>query len=93
MNAMDVVGYTYEADCHCIGCTKARFDRGGFSLVAASKDDDTSKLDENDIAYCATDREGNLIHPIFGDEELQLNDDNEPMDCMCGTCRGTIIEA
>lgn len=90
MNAVDVIGYTYEASCHCIACTQKRFASGGFDIIAASKDDDTSKLDENGIAYCATDREGNLIHPVFGDEELQTDDEGESIACTCDTCGETI---
>jgi len=91
MNGMQVIGYTYEADCHCIGCAKARYDAGGFTI--GTDGPEGSSLDENDIPYGAEDREGNPIHPIFPTDELQLDDEDQPMDCICGTCGGVILEA
>lgn len=85
---MRVIGYTYEADTHCVGCTKDRFDKGGFKIdktVASA-----NGIDENEVSYGATDRDGNLVHPIFSTDELQLDDESNPMACVCGTCGGII---
>lgn len=51
----EVVGYTYEADTHCLDCTTKRF--------AVPGEDGPEIIDDT------PDNEGNPIHPIFlGDE-------------------------
>lgn len=83
---MRVIGYTYEADHHCEGCTKLRHQAGGFACTPASPIDDVTKLDECGIPYCAKDREGNSIHPIFSTDEW-----TETYDMVCAECGGPII--
>lgn len=88
---MRVIGYIYETDCHCIACTRGRHTDGGFTIDLATPEGDG--LDENEIPYGATDREGNLIHPIFSTSEMQYDDDGKAMDTVCGDCFAVIQEA
>lgn len=88
--AMRAIGYTYEADCHCIGCTFARYERGGFKIDAGALNG--TGLDPCGISYGAVDREGNSLHPIFSTDEMQLDEDDNEIDTTCGTCGGTIKE-
>lgn len=90
MNSMRVIGYTYEADCHCIYCAKKRSKASGFTINVAAHGE---ALDEHDIPYGATDREGNFIHPIFPTSEMQYDEDGKAMDTVCGDCSAIIQEA
>ena len=88
MNAADVIGYTYQADCHCINCTLKAWDEGKFYFKGKPrKGQGTIHLDEgrdeNGLPYEAEDSEGNRVHPIFGDEESE---------CVCGDCQEIIME-
>ena len=74
---MEVIGYTYEADAHCVSCTQKR--KFKLSLDCLNK----SNTDSNGICIHAIDNEGNLIHPIFSTDE-QL----EPLHC--GDCHEEI---
>jgi hypothetical protein len=65
MNAMDVIGYTYDADVHCIDCTQLAADVG----ILKREPPLVMKTDENGIAQDLVDSEGNPVHPIFGDAE------------------------
>lgn len=78
---MKIIGYTYEADCHCVGCTRQRADSGGFRK--SHPDSRADIVDEHGVALTSTDSEGNPIHPMFSTDE-QL----EPQ--YCGDCRERI---
>jgi hypothetical protein len=59
---MKVIAYTYEADIHCIDCTRKRYESGGFNGIYDSLDnegnlihplfdtDEWQELDESFIA-------------------------------------------
>ena len=59
-----VIGYTYEADVHCVDCTvedsvRMKLDHNHpYAMGESFKDD-------NGVEYDFVDREGNLIHPVF----------------------------
>lgn len=91
MNSMRVIGYTYEADCHCVQCAKTRHQARGFTINTNGPEG--ADLDEHDIPYGATDREGNFIHPIFPTDEMQYDEDGKAMDTVCGDCSAIIQEA
>jgi hypothetical protein len=67
-----VIAYTYEADVHCPACTQARHLKGGFKIdwdLHCEMIKTTCTIDANQVPYCATDKEGNLIHPVFSTDE------------------------
>ena len=66
---MRVIAYTYEADVHCPTCAANRFAHSSVSGL---------ELDEHGIWYGHTDREGNLIHPVFDIDEHDFTH--------CGDC-------
>lgn len=53
-----IIAYTWEADSHCVYCTKQRFPPDG------------NELDENDVPLEAIDFEGNRIRPKFSSDEV-----------------------
>lgn len=53
-----VIGYAYEADTHCVPCTKRRFPEPG------------QDPDEHSIPMYAEDSERNPITPIFSTQEV-----------------------
>jgi hypothetical protein len=93
---MDIIAYTYEADTHCIACTKKRFsDEQNASIKF------TNFLDEhgiwNDPQFPTIDSEGNPIHPLFAIDEWQEYDegflaDNPTQYLACGDCHEVIDE-
>ena len=54
--SMRIIGYTYEAEMHCVRCAIERFSPG-------------SKHYDFGQGLSGTDREGNEIHPIFDIDE------------------------
>ena len=75
---MRVVAYTYEADVHCIHCTRQRFGKHKLAHKPSAPHD----YDEHGLDYKQEDREGNLIHPVF---DIDPNEHSH-----CGTCREEI---
>jgi glutaredoxin 2 len=76
-----VIAYTYEADVHCPACTQARHFKGGFKIdldLHCEMAKTTCTVDEHQVPYCATDREGSLIQPVFSTDE---NDFTHCGDC------------
>lgn len=79
---MRIIGYTYDADCHCIGCTQKRFaipinyKRRGLNIEA----------DENGVNPLAKDTEGNDVHPIFS------TDEHPPEGIACGSCHTFFVQ-
>jgi hypothetical protein len=69
-----VIAYAFEADVHCIACTRQRFGRQKLSHKPCA----THDYDENGIDYNQEDREGNLLGPIFATDEIAPT--------QCGTC-------
>lgn len=50
---MRIIGYTYDADIHCVGCAEKRFGAGVDALGAEPKQDS----------------EGNEVRPVFSTDE------------------------
>ena len=83
---MRIIAYTYEADYHCIDCTKKRFARG---LNPA--------LYHHGIHELQEDSEGNLVRPLFSIDEWQEFDEsfleeNPTQYLACGDCHEIIDE-
>src|SRR5206468_10817677 len=85
---MRVIAYTYEADWHCIACTKARTFRCDGTHPYAEPG-----LDENGIAMDLIDREGNVLHPVFSTDELPCHipsSEGGYNPVSCGDCHDEI---
>lgn len=65
-----IIGYSYEADFHCVRCAQVRI----FDVLASPKG-----CDENEIPLAAQDGEGNPVTPVFS------TDDAGEYAC-CGDC-------
>jgi hypothetical protein len=80
---MEIIAYTYEADYHCIDCTRKRF-----SDTPTSRIKWTYEVDENgiwnDSQFPTLDTEGNLVHPLFSTDEWY--DLDKPSVFADGTC-------
>ncbi len=76
---MRVIGYTFEADQHCVGCTIKRHAEKPFELGDPLGRGEGS--DENGLPYAAEDNEGNAVHPIFSTDEVEN---------YCGDCGGEL---
>lgn len=74
---MRIIGYTYEADVHCVDCTRKRFPR-------ESAPADYPYTDSAGVPLTARDREGNVVHPITDIDE-SANTEH------CGDCREKLL--
>lgn len=77
---MHVIGYTYEADYHCVECATKAF---GFKLTHPER------------VGPAIDSEGNEVHPVFNTDEWYANDIYEGAThatLNCGDC-GTELDS
>ena len=86
--AWAIDAYTYEADTHCVACTIARWQAGGFKVQAGHPEG--AGTDENGVPYAAQDNEGNLIHPVFASDEGAVDDSGRGLGMTCRTC-GDVI--
>lgn len=91
---MTILAYTYDADYHCIDCTRKRFNNSVCIDYLRGKPCRNCR-DSNGLLYEQKDREGNLIHPIFGTDEWQEFDpsfleDNPIQFLTCGDCHAVI---
>lgn len=77
-----IVGYTFEADAHCVSCTQGRFALNGDGVRRSV---DEPLVDEHGIPHNAYDREGNRVHPVFATDE-------GPDDMYCGDCYVLVSE-
>jgi hypothetical protein len=91
MASTDVIAYAYDADNHCIYCTRKLYGAKGevecntdYGSTETLPNGDTIQLDENGVRSNAHDTEGNEVHPIFE------TDDNDGL--YCGSCHDTIRE-
>jgi len=75
-----IIGYTFEADSHCVKCTQARF-----KVNPDAKGYKPSDSDQNYIPYNGVDREGNNIHALFSTDELLFT-------VHCGDCGALLYE-
>ncbi len=78
---MRIIAYTFEADLHCVSCTKRATQRmkldhnHPYAMGESHKDD-------HGVEYDFVDSEGNLIHPVFNTDE----NPDYPMPQHCGDC-------
>jgi len=93
---MTITAYTYEADTHCIACTRKRFfylyQSPNTSIITTN-----SEVDINGIRYAQEDNEGNRIYPIFSTDDFWEYDpgflvDNPTQYLTCGDCLEVIEE-
>ena len=56
---MRIIGYSYEAEFHCVECAINRFGYGG-----------PADPNQNNISMSQTDSEGNVITPVFDITEI-----------------------
>ena len=91
---MRIIAYAYEADYHCIDCTRNRFSDSPKARIKW-----THEVDEhgvwNDSQFPTLDTEGNEIHPLFStDEWVELDDsylaENPIQHLACGDCHDII---
>jgi hypothetical protein len=78
LRATEVVGYTADADIYCPACAALVYDRtvdGVLRTVADPRE-----------AFQALDFEDNVVHPIFGSDDLDAGH-NE-----CARCQGELVE-
>ena len=91
---MRVIAYTYEADVHCIDCTRKRFQRSLCIHYIQGKPC-TNCRDSNGLLYEQKDNERNLVHPLFSTDEWQELDEsylaeNPTQYLACGDCHEII---
>ena len=94
---MNIIAYTYEADTHCIACTKQRYQDGGFDTLYKEHPNYNEGLDANGVGMDAMDYEGNAVHPLFSTDSWQEYDegflvDNPTQYLTCGDCHEIIDE-
>jgi hypothetical protein len=93
---MKIIGYTYEADYHCVECTQKRWQVDTDATKYVRKPELWHEvLDEHGVPYKATDREGNNVHPIFSTDELPCDISDEGggySPVVCGDCGEVIRE-
>ena len=88
---MRIIAYTYDADYHCIDCTRKRFgdSKGDLAITNGQK--------WCDALWPTLDNEGNMVHPLFSTDEWQELDDsfladNPTQYLACGDCHKVIEE-
>jgi hypothetical protein len=91
---MKIIAYTYEADYHCIDCTRDRFADSPCASIKWTHEVDENGV-WNDPQFPTLDNEGNLVHPLFSTDEWQELDESflaeTPTQYLaCGDCRKTI---
>jgi hypothetical protein len=82
---MRVIAYTYDADYHCIDCTK--------DYLGTKPKANWAKFHEGEEEV--EDSEGNPLHPVFDTDEWYANDIYEGRKhatLSCGTCGDIIRE-
>jgi len=92
---MHIIAYTYEADYHCIDCTRKRFSDGRIHGTESDKATLKPSTDPNGIWYEQLDSEGNFVHPLFSIDEWQEFDEsylseNPTQYLTCGDCHYVI---
>ena len=94
---MNIIAYTYEADTHCITCTKKRYQDGGFDTLYKEHPNYNEGLDANGVGMDAMDYEGNAVHPQSSIDEWYELDESVIADyptqyLACGDCHEVIDE-
>ena len=96
---MYITAYTYEADVHCIDCTRKRYESHGFNDSDGKtwRSNYGGQVDWNGVHVNIYDNEGNLVHPLFSGDEWQEFDEtflaeNPTQYLACGDCHEVIEE-
>lgn len=89
---MLIIGYTWMASEHCIGCTCEAALDGKLNCSGTGYYSDEEGDDENGLPYALCDAEGNSIHPIFDTDEGRVDEHGRQMALVCGTCHEVIRE-
>ena len=94
---MNIIAYTYEADTHCIDCTKNRYHSGGFNNRYEEQHsiNHGGQIDTNGVHVDIYDHEGNTVNPLFGiDEWMEFDsghiEENPIQYLACGDCHAII---
>jgi hypothetical protein len=90
VKAGDILAYTYQADYHCVDCTRKRF---FYLYVEPNRSIVTTNFetDDNGILYTQLDSEGNFVHPVFySDQWIEYDEsymaENPTQYMLCGDC-------
>ena len=95
---MNIIGYTYEADSHCIECTVKRYRGAGF-FCKQNGWERTAKVyrpnygggvDDNGIPFTVHDSKDNLVRPLFARTEWWNSEVKGIQFLNCGTCHGVM---
>jgi len=78
---MKIIAYKYDADHHCIDCTKQKFKQP----LAIDLD-----IDDNGIGMEIEDSEGNIVSPLFNTDEWTGYNGELGEFLSCGTCHKLI---
>jgi hypothetical protein len=78
---MRIIAYTFEAYVHCPACTKQAIERMKLDHSHPYALRDVCQ-DDHGIEYDFVDSDGNLIHPVFRSDEIDLTH--------CGDCRARL---
>lgn len=78
-----IIAYTYDADVHCIDCTRKRhslwaLQRKYPGIYVKADGDHLVAVDEHGVADYSCDSEGHAIHPVFTTDEHDFT--------YCGDC-------
>jgi len=92
---MRIIAYTYDADYHCIDCTRKRFNHDILNCYYPDQLNDANGVPTIDLSLI--DSEGNSVHPVFSTDEWQEYDasflaDNPTQYLACGDCHKVIEE-
>jgi hypothetical protein len=87
MRGDDVIYYQFDADQHCIECTRELYGPSGnvepahgYGYVETLSDGSAIELDQNEVRLNSHDSRGNPVHPVFATDESEY-----PVTA-CGTC-------
>ena len=101
---MNIIAYAFEADYHCIDCTRTRFNPNTLNAYHPEQLNDEHGIPTNPKGLRGSyglvelvDREGNQIHPLFSTDEWQELDESylaeNPIQYLaCGDCHEVIKE-
>jgi len=97
-----IIAYTYDAEYHCVDCTRTRFNRDTLNAFYPDRLNDSNGIPTNPNGSQGSyglielvDSEGNLVHPVFNiDEWMELDEghlsENPTQHLTCGDCHKII---
>jgi hypothetical protein len=77
--AWAIRAYQFDADVHCVDCTRKARDSGELVEGDTATHGSPSPRDEHGLSVTLEDTSGNLVHPVFASDEVK-----EPL--VCGDC-------